>query len=39
MIFDGIENACIQLQEIKNGEKSISSLGTLDELINELKHS
>lgn len=39
MIFDGIENACIQLQEIKNAEKSISSLGTLDELINELKHS
>jgi len=33
------KNACIELREIRDGKRDISTLGTLDELIDELKHS
>ena len=39
MVYDGIENACKELQMIRDGKKDVSSLGTLEDLIDELKHS
>jgi metal-responsive CopG/Arc/MetJ family transcriptional regulator len=39
MIYDGLENAFTELQAIRDGKKDVSTLGTLDGLIDELKHS
>ncbi len=39
MAYEGIENAFMELKNIRDGKKSTSSLGTLDDLIDELKHS
>lgn len=38
MIYNGIEDACIELKEIRDGKKNISTLGTLDDLIDELEN-
>jgi len=38
MIYNGIEDACIELKEIRDGKKNISALGTLDDLIDELEN-
>jgi metal-responsive CopG/Arc/MetJ family transcriptional regulator len=39
MIYDGIKDACIELKEIRDGKKDISTLGTLDDLIDELENN
>jgi len=39
MIYNGIEDACIELKEIRDGKKDISTLGTLDDLIDELENN
>ena len=39
MAYEGIENAFMELKNIRDGKKETSSLGTLDDLIDELKHS
>ena len=39
MAYEGIENAFMELKNIREGKKETSSLGTLDDLIDELKHS
>jgi CopG family transcriptional regulator/antitoxin EndoAI len=39
MIYEGIESACVELKEIKDNKKDPATLGTLDELIYELKDS
>ena len=39
MIYDGIENACIELREIRDGKRKVSKKDTLDGLIDELENS
>jgi predicted transcriptional regulator len=39
MIYNSIEDACIELKEIRDGKKDISTLGTLDDLIDELENN
>ena len=39
MVYSGIENACIELRDIKDGKIDKNSLGTLEDLIDELKHN
>lgn len=39
MVYEGLENAFVELKEIREGKKNTSTLGTLDDLINELEHS
>ncbi|HHB95174.1 MAG TPA: hypothetical protein ENK88_08515 [Campylobacterales bacterium] len=36
MFYNGIENACIELRDIKEGKKDKNSLATLEDLIDEL---
>jgi len=39
MVYSGIENACIEFRDIKDGKIDKNSLGTLEDLIDELKHN
>ena len=39
IIYDGIENACIELREIRDGKRKVPTVDTLDELIDELENS
>ena len=39
IIYDGIENACIELREIRDGKRKLSTVDTLDGLIDEFENS
>lgn len=39
MIYEGIEQGFSQIRDIQNGKLDVDTLGTLDELIDELKNS
>jgi metal-responsive CopG/Arc/MetJ family transcriptional regulator len=39
IIYDGIENACVELREIRDGKRKVSKLDTLDGLIDELENN
>jgi metal-responsive CopG/Arc/MetJ family transcriptional regulator len=39
IIYDGIENACVQLREIRDGKRKVSKSDTLDGLIDELENN
>ncbi|HHH19538.1 MAG TPA: hypothetical protein ENK86_03355 [Campylobacterales bacterium] len=39
ILYEGVERACSELKRIKEGDKRIESLGTLEELIDELENS
>jgi CopG family transcriptional regulator/antitoxin EndoAI len=39
LFYEGFEKACEELQNIRESDKSIESLGTLEELIDELENS
>lgn len=39
IIYDGIENACIELREIRDGKGKVSTVDTLDDLIDKLENS
>jgi len=38
IIYDGIENACAELREIRDGKRKVSKADTLDGLIDELEN-
>ena len=39
IIYDGIENACVELREIRDGKRKVSKSDTLDGLIDELENN